>query len=486
MGEGPQHVLWFPTFGDMKRHGLAGWRGPGRVSPRSLVWDIWRATRGQRSAIEKRQRRRLAALVAWARSRSPYYAELYRNVAVEQVTLSQLPPVSKRELMARFDDWVTDPVVTRTSVERFIADPARIGDLYLGRYVVWHTSGSTGVPVVLLQDRGAMGVFAALDAARATPTWFSWRDMATLWRHGGAAIIATGGHYTAAVKIERRRRTRPWRRGRMRVLDAATSLPELVRELNTLRPALVGAYATTLTLLAYEQEAGRLRIDPILVHSSGETLAADTRARIEAAFHCRVRETYSAAEAIALAYTCEHGWFHVNEDWVIVEPVDRSYQPTPPGQRSHSVLITNLANRVQPILRYDLNDRALVKPEPCPCGSLLLALHIEGRTDEILSFPNPEGEAIHLLPMALYIVGRTTPGVQRHQLIQTGRERLTVRLEAEAGTDHGAVWNALRERLRAYLAGRGLPDVLVALDPEPPESDSRNGKFRRVWSNLDS
>ena len=66
------------------------------------------------------------------------------------------------------------------------------------------------------------------------------------------------------------------------------------------------------------------------------------------------------------------------------------------------------------------------------------------------------------------------------------RRRRGVRLEAEAGTDHGAVWNALRERLRAHLAERGLPDVLVALDPEPPESDSRNGKLRRVWSNLHS
>ncbi len=54
---------------------------------------------------------------------------------------------------------------------------------------------------------------------------------------------------------------------------------------------------------------------------------------------------------------CAHGLFHVNSDWYILEPVDEDYRPVAPDVGSHTVLITNLANRVQPLIRYDLGDR---------------------------------------------------------------------------------------------------------------------------------
>ena len=46
---------------------------------------------------------------------------------------------------------------------------------------------------------------------------------------------------------------------------------------------------------------------------------------------------------------------------MILEPVDRDYRPTPPGELSHTVLLTNLANAVQPIIRYDLGDSVRAK-----------------------------------------------------------------------------------------------------------------------------
>ena len=59
------------------------------------------------------------------------------------------------------------------------------------------------------------------------------------------------------------------------------------------------------------------------------------------------------------------GSMHLNADWVILEPVDRAYRPVPPGVMSHTVLLTNLANRVQPIIRYDLGDSVVIEPDPC-------------------------------------------------------------------------------------------------------------------------
>ena len=54
-------------------------------------------------------------------------------------------------------------------------------------------------------------------------------------------------------------------------------------------------------------------------------------------------------------------------DWVFV-PGYADGKPVPPGTRGARVLVTNLCNRVQPIIRMELADVITVEPEPCRCG----------------------------------------------------------------------------------------------------------------------
>ena len=105
------------------------------------AWDAWRVRRAGPAAILAQQEARLRDLVAFARLRSPFYRERYRHLPSDVTELNRLPPVTKPELMANFDAWVTDPDVTRAGVEGFMADPGRVGRWYLGRYAVWNSSG---------------------------------------------------------------------------------------------------------------------------------------------------------------------------------------------------------------------------------------------------------------------------------------------------------------------------------------------------------
>src|SRR5690606_26226061 len=146
-------------------------------------------------------------------------------------------------------------------------------------------------------------------------------------------------------------------------------------------------------------------------------------------------DNYGCSEFVAIAYDCGHGWLHIHADWVILEPVDENLQPVPPGQTSQSVLLTNLANHVQPIIRYNLADRITVNPEPCACGSHLPAIRVEGRTDDILRFTRLDGTMVPVLPLALWSVIKETAGVQRFQAIQTASDRLQIRLEMKPFAD---------------------------------------------------
>jgi phenylacetate-coenzyme A ligase PaaK-like adenylate-forming protein len=134
----------------------------------SVAWDVWRVSRGP-AAIAARQQARLQALIEHARGASRFYAEHYRTVPPGPIgpqELHQLPPVIKPELMSRFDDWVTDPAVTRVGVEEFVANLDNLGRDFLDRYVVFTTSGSTGVPALLVQDHRAVAVMTGLAYVR--------------------------------------------------------------------------------------------------------------------------------------------------------------------------------------------------------------------------------------------------------------------------------------------------------------------------------
>jgi phenylacetate-CoA ligase len=180
------------------------------------------------------------------------------------------------------------------------------------------------------------------------------------------------------------------------------------------------SYATVTKLLASEQEAGRLRINPVLVLLVAEGLAPDEYDRIARVFDTKVGNSYAASECPFLSYSCGHGWLHVNSDWVVLEPVDADYRPVPPGQQSHTVLVSNLANRVQPILRYDLGDSVLQRPDPCPCGNPLPAIRVQGRAADLLTLSTKQGERI---PMPPLLFGTSIYQIPRHRAVPDGADR---------------------------------------------------------------
>lgn len=448
-----------------------------------LHWDILRAGRGRPEDTLLRQQARLRRLIEYARSRSPYYRERYAALPLGAHDLTAIPPVAKADLMANFDRWATDPAVTRESAEAFISDPTRIGLLYLDRYVAFTTSGTTGTPAVFLHDGGAMSVYQGLLLARRLPTLIAAGAFRPFLRNRArtATIIATGGHFASSVVEALVRSRYPRLASRNRTFSLMTPLPELVRELNEFRPAVVGSYPTALAVLAGEQAAGRLRIAPALLLSGAERLSTPLGERITESFQCSIRDTYAASEFMGIAFDCRYGRLHVNADWLILEPVDAAGEPVTPGEASHTTLLTNLANRVQPLIRYDLGDSVTAFPAPCPCGNPLPAIRPEGRRDETLWIELAGGVIRPLIPLVLATAVEEAPGVLRYQVLQAGPRRLRLRVDEAPGHDRARVCDDALRRLRAYLSSQGLASVEVDLSGERPRSDTAGGKMRQFF-----
>jgi putative adenylate-forming enzyme len=469
MGNGPVPPMW-----DLVRRAFDGWSRGARLS--EIVWTRQRGA----AAIDAARRARFASLVRHARAHSPFYREAYRGIGDGDVAPTDLPVVDKSELMRHFDDWVTDRAVTRAGVDDFLADRTRIGERYLGRYTLWKSSGSSGLPGIFVQDDAALGTYDALLAAEVATTRVAVDCARGTFAKGARAalIVATGDHYASIASWQQGSRGVPWASARsFSILDP---LSKLVAALNAWDPAFVASYPTMLALLADERDAGRLAIAPALVWSGGEHLSTAARLRLEHAFGCPVINEYGASECMCIAFGCREGALHVNADWVLLEPVDRRYRPTPPGECSETVLVTNLANRVQPVIRYDLGDSIVVRPEPCRCGSSLPAIEVTGRRDDVLLFADGAGRTIRLLPLALETVVEQATAAHPVQIVRGAADRLRLRLPPMALPERRAAWTSVATALRAWLDRQGLANVEVELDPEGAGVDPASGKLRRV------
>lgn len=449
--------------------------------------DVVAATHAPRALIRQRQQLRLQMLLEAANA-SALYRERIGGADPRTLALERIAPVTRAELMARFDDWVTDPQLHLDELLGFVRDARQAADPWLGRYVVWESSGTSGQPGIFVQDARAMAVYDALEAVRhSAPS-----------RHGGslfggispldllgagdrhALVTATGGHFASVVSFERLRRLNPWLASVSRIFSLLQPVDALVQALNAFRPTVLATYPTAAAMLADEAEAGRLRIQPRCVLTGGETLSDAVRQRVATVFGATVRGSYGTSEFLPIASECGHGRLHVNADWVILEPVDERHRPVLPGERSHSVLLTNLANWVQPLIRYDLGDRILVHPERCGCGSALPTVDVQGRSDDVMRVPAERaGETVSLLPLALCTVLEEECGVFDFQLRQNQPDTLVLRLP-QTGAAAEATVDRCRTALQRFARMQGAQPVQVLgeLGCEVPRG--RSGKACRV------
>lgn len=446
----------------------------GRGHAVRLIVDAWRATRGGRAAVLARQRARLAAQIAFARSASPYYRERYRDVRAAADTAAELPVANKTALMHDFDAWVTDPAVRLVDLRGFVEQPQLIGTRFLERYTVATTSGTTGERGIFLIDNGSHAVTSAM-MLRMLSDWLSLGDVVRIARRRRLAMInAMGGHYASAVAATRLTRT-----GTERVALYPVDMPvdQIVAGLNRFQPAVLASYASMAALLATEQEAGRLHIDPVLIVLSAEGVALAEQQRIATAFDATVRDSYAATECPFLSFRCAEGWLHVNNDWVIAEPVDADHRPVAAGTQSHTVLLTNLANRIQPILRYDLGDSVIERVDPCPCGSPLQAIRVQGRTADTLMLTTGDGRHVPLPPLLLATLPERVRGLDTVQVVQANPGTLRVRMRIKDGAEAEHTWDLLAAEIAQLLKTRGADGVSVLRASEAPELTA-GGKLR--------
>ena len=449
------------------------------VRSAAVALDVLATSRERPDALARRQRVRLQSLVERAVRESAFYRD--RLAGVDPAGPMSVWPVTRRhELMARFGDWVTDPRLRLRDLRNFVSDPSRVGQPWLGRYIVWESSGTSGEPGLFVQDAQTLAIYDALESLRRSPPrpQARWLDPMGLGERS-ALVVATEGHFASHVSMERLKRLNPWMGAGVRTFSIMRPVAELVADLNAFAPTVIATYPSVAALLADEAEQGRLNVRPREVWTGGETLRPAVRRRIEEVLGCALRNSYGTSEFLAMGWECSRGRLHLNADWLILEPVDDRGRPVPAGEPACSTLLTHLGNRVQPLIRYDLGDQVSFAPGCCECGSPLPVIDVQGRRDDPLVVKGPDGREVTLLPMALTAVLEDEAGVFDFQLGQRDARTLVLRL-ALKGAEGRRAMDRCRQALEAFLRRQGAGPVRWVEELGQAVARGRSGKACRI------
>ena len=375
--------------------------------------------------------------------------------------LSALPVLTKVELMERFDDLVTDRRLRRDELLEHLGQ-IHEDTLYLGEYRVMTSSGSSGRKAVFVYDRAGWRGVLTMFLRRS-----DWVGLKPALPRMRLAMVGGG-----APTHMSRRGARSLGVGVHKLLSLSVTQPldQLVAALNAFRPDFMNVYPSTAGLLADEQLAGRLRLRLSGITTNSEPLTAEMRGRIERGFGVRPTDFYATTEGV-WGHDCPEGSMHLFDDMCIVENVDDDRRPVPHGELGSRLLVTNLFNYAQPLIRFEVTDLVTTEPEPCPCGRTLMRLRsLQGRTEDVLCL---DGVAVH--PLQFGVV-TADPDVREFQVVQKGDAlRLRVALRDGSGAEE-----RLRERVRAELAELGVPRPDVSVERVDALERSPAGKLQIV------
>jgi phenylacetate-coenzyme A ligase PaaK-like adenylate-forming protein len=410
--------------------------------------------------------RRFRRFVSYVYERSPYYRRLIleRKIDLARCVPADFPVLTKSDLLGNFDEIVTLPNVRLEDIQQFLSESRRPEDLFRDRYVVIHTSGSSGQVAYFLYDPSAW--------ARGLSQLLNSGDFSLLpgKRKRIALYGATEGHFTG-VSIAVSSMSPPLHLLHLvKCFEINRPIAETIAGMNEYQPDVVAGYATGLKVLAEKQLSGELRICPRGIHSSGEPLLDADRAVIERAFGQCVRNTYVSSEHMFMGMK-EPGWtgMRLLEDDLIFEIYP------------DHVLVTNLFNRALPLIRYRMNEvlTLLDSSEHAPYRAIS---DIVGRVEQSAGFINEHGAMDSISPHTINEI--IIPHVSRFQMRITGSDSFAFAIVFDGRADaeqRDAAIEAASRRLREILKQKEMANVRFTVLPcADLPIDPATRKFRLI------
>jgi phenylacetate-CoA ligase len=203
--------------------------------------------------------------------------------------------------------------------------------------------------------------------------------------------------------------------------------------------------------------------------------------RLQDAFGVHPFDVYGSTEGLFGSECEHHQGIHLFEDTTLVENVDGDGQPVPAGQPGARLLVTNLYNLVQPLLRLEVTDLVTLDPDPCPCGRIpVRASAIHGRSDDVLSLPARDSGRVSVHPLHFALLTRD-PQVREFQVVQDGLVLRILIVPSQAATaSDDLLESRLGQAVAKQLHRLSVHDPQVTVERRQQLPRSAGGKLKLV------
>ena len=429
-----------------------------RVAYRKFYREIGRLQEFRRQspeAIRDYQWRKLREMVEYAYQHVPFYRKLYREAGWKPGDLRtpddfrKLPVVNREMLMkAEIAERLTDIPGER----KFAEEDA--------------TSGTTGTPFLFYKDRRLV---------RREFLLYSLQKFALGWKPGERELIIKGRLYRedredALMEADDEQ---TYRLNGFRITREV--IPELLEFFQSKNIRWIYGYPTPIRQLCRFARERKMDLSVKTIITMGEVLTRSMRRQLEECYSARVYQLYGAAEAMHMAHECiMREGMHVDSERYYLEVRGRKQ----PFQGSGSLLITDLLNRVMPLIRYEIGDEVQFASHLCDCGdNTPLIRSVKGKHTEI--FRTPSGRELNLHILLDDIFADMSNELATFRLVLKSKKHMVLWL-VPFHHNNSNNWKPVVDKLKEYLGKEVRIDWKVVDHLEPELS----GKHKSIISKI--
>ncbi len=406
--------------------------------------------------IKQLQLDRLRQLLIHAQMYVPFYRDLFAQIGLVPEKITTLDELQVLPFL--------DKQTIRTHLEALKSTNAK----GLARF---NTGGSSGEPLIFFigKERVSHDVAAKWRATR----WWG-VDI------GDPEIVMWG----SPIELGAQDGLRGWRDRlfRTQLLPAFemsdAKVAGFIKTIQRIRPRMLFGYPSAISHIAAHADRLGIALNDLgicVVFVTSERLYDEQRQQISETFGCPVANGYGGRDAGFIAHECPAGGMHITAEDMIIEIVDADGGVLPAGEAGE-IVVTHLATRDFPFIRYRTGDIGVLDDKACACGrGLPLLREIQGRsTDFVVA---RDGTVMHGL--ALIYILREMPQIEAFKIIQESLDLTRVQIVAHDRLSHADI-----EQIVTGFQSRLGKEVAVKVEQVAEIAAEKSGKFRYIISKV--
>ncbi len=432
------------------------------------IYDYIRLKMGFRfyspEQIKAVQFKKIQKLFKIAQTRAPYYAKTGPEDGLKNWDdFYRLDIIDKSILMDHFDEMNTVGV-KRSDVEAYALDKEVRKDYtgyFQNQFVVGLSSGTSGNKGLYLTDKALTKKLPYVFLARSglPLKYLPFRILFCLrvFSQGFADINSPIIH--------------------LNYVSTMTPITDVIKAINLKKINILMAPPSFVRLLMPYLSDIKQTLKCIVCYA--EVLTKEEKEKFKNLFKTQVIEIYQASEG-QIASACKAGNLHLNEDLVFAELIDRNSNKVDQAGIPGQLIITNLINEVQPLIRTRMNDWVVLKAS-CSCGSQYRVLdHVIGRHDDVMMFKTKALSLQHVFPdlISRWIITYSND-IREFKVIQNEVNQLDLTIDCLGGQPTKAFIDGLKVRIiTEFSAFKLVPNIsIVHQKIDIPKDNSKYKRF---------